>query len=286
MDIKIGAPSAPSPPPRHVATPQELAQRRAPRDALVFVRLFGYTGTGLFAVCGARPLLELAIYLPARFHDKTVSVAFVLALVLVVVLLPMMAANLDNNYRAQARFARELWSWTVSITFAAVFWYSCFGEGEMPSRASVPRIFVLMLSVGSLAGAGVMCEWTLLATISTHRLAYGEAGAPSPAASASLGLVSSDGVFSPSFFIGWAETSLYAAPGGGVSAADAFSRYVAACRLNVIEPEGEPAFYRLLASHAATMTPAVRKTWRNGGRAYYAGLGMRACGEFAEESPA
>lgn len=272
-------------------SPQELAQRRAAATGHVVADVAAIVGVCL----GVIAFLYIAMFLwglAETWGDAVRMVIVAAAIAVALTVLPPLRTLTERTYPEQARFMHGAWLGLIAIAFFGVMSYGLTARPQYEAKwrpgtylpqtqiiqagtvnhAMARRLLMLIVSFGTVAGAGLMLQWSMIAKAESYRLAYGEVG-PAPKAAQGPAPVALEGgamVTAEDTFSFWADNRLWPKPNGRIQAKDAYADYESACLLNGIQPASEKKFGDLLTRKAATSNGRFSKT-KIGGIHYYQG---------------
>ena len=142
-----------------------------------------------------------------------------------------------------------------------------------PAPGVVRRLFVLILSLAAVAGAGLLGRLGVLASAESYRLAEGTASAETAPGALAVPVASDAGMaLTPlQVFDMWFAGRVRADSAGKLSASAAFADYEGACQLNGLPPMSAKKFGDLLTARAEASGGRIGKV-KSAGTIFYTGL--------------
>jgi hypothetical protein len=222
--------------------------------------------------------------------DAVRMVVIAAAIAVALTLLPALRTLVEPTYPDQARIMHGAWLALIAVAFFGVMSYGLTASPQYEARwrpgtylpqtqiiqagtinqAIARRLLMLMVSFGTVAGAGMMLRWSMLGSAESYRLAYGEAG-PAQKTQAVAPQANGAAMMTPGdVFGGWAAYSLREKPGAKIQAELAYNHYEQACQLNGVEPMSIKKFGDMLTRKAELSNGRFIKT-KIGGKIYYQG---------------
>lgn len=286
VELNTGQAAKPARPP---LSPQEIAQRRAAQTGHTIADI----AAGVSVCLGAIAFLYIAMFLwglADTWGDAVRMVVVSGAIAVALTVLPPLRTLTERTYPEQAKIMHGAWLGLIAVAFFGVMSYGLTASPQYEARwrpstylpqtqiiqastinqAMARRLLMLIVSFGTVTGAGLMLRWSMMAQAESYRLAYGEVGPAPKQTAAPVALEGGSMVTPEDTFSMWAENRLWPKPNGRIQAKDAYLDYESACLLNGIQPASEKKFGDLLTRKAATSNGRFSKT-KIGGIHYYQG---------------